>query len=751
MMRHIGRSVERADAWGKVTGQTKYAGDLQLPRQHHGRILFSAHPRARLVAIDTAPALAIPGVRKVITAGDLPGSNRYGYNSVLHRPVLVPPGEETRFVGDAIALVVAESEAIARRAAKAIFVNYDPLPAVSSPRQAMLPDAPRIHAAAEGNCCCRREFAHGDVAAGFRGAEVIVEQTYFTPRQEHAFLETEAGVAFVDDTGVLQILSCLQDPYGVAEDIHQALGIPKSRIRVKVTPVGGGFGGKLDTTLQVHLAAMAWLSGVPVRLVLDREDSLFFHAKRHPMEIRLRLGARRDGTIQAMEGEVIADAGPYSGRTFEVVGLTISALTGPYRINNVGVVGLGIYTNNLDSGAFRGFGAPQAAIARELLIEKLARALDVEPVELRRRNFLQPGDRPVSAMLGDSPNSLAELDARLQELLGPKPPASGPSKRVGRAISFDMPVFDVGAIPVLGKSGVGATVEIHSDGSVSTHAGGVELGQGVATVLAQITAEDLAIDVNQVRVELSDTWTCPRAGRTSASRLTYVLGNAVLLATGALRATLIARAAERLQARPDQLVLRDGAVQLAEEPDRAIAFAEIARTCSDRGDNLREEGWYRYPEDRYIYGHTFMAAAADVEVDLGTGDIRLLKLVNLLDMGKVINPTLAAGQQYGATVQGLGLGLMESMTTKDGRLQTPTLAEYLIPTALDLPEALILGSIETPYPTGPYGAKGIGEAALNCTTPTLLNAVADAVGAEICQVPLLQEHVLAAIMRHEDD
>ncbi len=741
----IGRDVARIDAHAKVTGHVKYAADLALAGQHHGRILFSAHPRARLLSIDTAAAMRIPGVRAVFTAKDMPGQNRYGYNDVRHRPVLVAPGEEVRFVGDAIALVVAETEAAATRASSAIEVRYEPLPPLTSPREAMRPDAPRLHAGAEGNCCCRREFVHGDAAAAFRAADMVVEETYVTPRQEHAFLETEAGVAYVDESGVLQVRSCLQDPYGVAEDIHQALGIPKSLIRIRVTPVGGGFGGKLDTTLQVHLAAMAWLTGVPVRLVLDREESFFFHAKRHPMEIRLRLGATRDGRILALDGEVIADAGPYSGRTFEVVGLTISALTGPYRIDNVAITGAGIYTNNLDSGAFRGFGAPQAAFARELLIDKLARALDIPPLALRRANLLRPADKPVSAMLGDSPNSLAEIDSRLDELLGERPTASGPGKRIGRSVSFDMPVFDVGAIPVLGKSGVGATVEIYSDGSVMVHGGGVELGQGIATVLAQIAADDLAVELTQVRVELSDTWTCPRSGRTSASRLTYLLGNAVLLATAKLRATLLARAAERLQAAVDDLVLADGAVRVATSPERRIGFAEIARACSDRGDNLREQGWYRYPEDRYIYGHTFMAAAADVEVDIETGDVRLLKLVNLLDMGKAINPTLAAGQQYGAAVQALGYCLMENMATRDGRPLTPTLAEYLIPTALDLPDALVIGHVETPYPSGPHGAKGIGEAALNCTAPTVLNAVADAIGAAVRDMPLLPEHVLAAI------
>ena len=550
---------------------------------------------------------------------------------------------------------------------------------------------------------------------------------------------------------MLHVISCLQDPYGVAEDIHLALAMPKSRIHVKGSPVGGGFGGKLSTTIQVHLAAMACLAEVPVMLVLDREESFIFHAKRHPMEIRLKLGAGRDGTIHALEGEVIADAGPYSGRSPEVIGLTMSGLAGPYRIPNVRTSSVGIFTNNLDSGAFRGFGAPQAAIARECLMDKLARALAIDPLELRRKNFLREGDSPASPMLGDSPVSLDLLTERVIEKLGPQPsPPKNSTKRIGRSICFDMPVFDVGAIPLLGKSGVGATVEVHDDGGVSVYAGGTELGQGISTVLAQMAAEQFGLTMDSIRVEMSDTWTCPRAGRTSASRLTYGLGNALLLATGRLRHTLLERAARMLEVPVEDLVLEGAEVTTKSASNKILTFAEVARTCSDVGDNLREEGWFRSAENRYMYGHTFMAAAADVAVDVATGEIEILKLVNVLDMGKVLNPAMAFGQLYGGAAQALGYGLMENMVTEDGHLKTPSFAEYMIPTALDLPDEFVAEGVETPYPTGPFGAKGIGEAALNCTTPTVLNAISDALGVEVNAIPVGQEHILAAAVHNQE-
>lgn len=746
----IGQSVPRIDARGKVTGQTKYAGDMLLPGMHYGKIVFSPHPRARVLEIDCKAAEAMAGVKKVITAKDLPGSNRYGYD-VAHRPVMVPVGEETRYLGDVVAMVVAASEEIACRAAALVAVRYEVLAPLTSTREAMEPGAYQMHAEAPGNRCCQKEFVHGDAAKGFLSSEVVVEHTYFTPRQEQAFLETESGVAYQDDAGVLHVISSLQDPYGVAEDIHLALAIPKSHIHVKGSPVGGGFGGKLNTTIQVHLAAMTCLAKVPVMLVLDREESFVFHPKRHPTEIRLKLGAARDGTILALEGEVIADAGPYSGRSPEVLGLTMSALTGPYRITNVLTRALGIYTNNLDSGPFRGFGAPQAAIARECLMDKLARKLAIDPLELRRRNFMRPGDKAVSPMLGDSPVSLDLLTERILEKLGAKPVAEE-SKRIGRSICFDMPVFDVGAIPLLGKSGVGAAVEVHSDGGVSVYAGGTELGQGVTTVLAQMAADAFALPMASIRVDMSDNWTCPRAGRTSASRLTYGIGNALLLATASLRKTILARAGLMLKVTPEDLLFEGEQIRVKGTPAKALPFAEVALMCSNRGDNLREEGWFRAAEVRYagetplpMYGHTFMAAAADVAVDIATGEIEILKLVNVLDMGRVLNPVMAFGQLYGGAIQALGYGLMENMVTADGFSKTPSFAEYMIPTSMDIPEEFLAEGVEMPYPTGPFGAKGIGEAALNCTTPTLLNAIADALGVVVDAVPVGQEHILAAL------
>lgn len=742
---YVGAGIERIDAAGKVTGRLQYAADIKLRNMCYGKILFAAHPRARVLRIDKGAASTVPGVKGVITAEDIPGTNRYGYH-VPHRPLLVGIGEETRHLGDAIALVVAETHEAAVAATKSVQVDYEVLKPLTSPREAMADGAPQVHQEAEGNVCSRSELIHGDIEVGFRAADVIVEDTYFTSQQEQAFLETEAGVAHVDDTGILHVFSCLQDPYDVLEDIHHALGIPKSMIHIKGTPVGGAFGGKLNTTMQVHLAAMAYLLKTPVSLVLDREESFILHPKRHPMEIWIKAGASREGRMTALQAQVLSDAGPYAVRSAEVLGLTVSALVGPYSIPNVELKGEAIYTNNMDSSAFRGFGAPQAAVAREAILEKLARALDIPPLVLRENNFLKPGEETISPVLGTSPVSLELLRDRLLEKMGPAPhAASDPERAVGRGFCFDMPVFDVSAIPVLGKSGVGIAVELFSDASAAVYAGGTELGQGVSTVLAQIAAQELCLPINRIFVEMSDTWTCPRAGRTSASRLTYVLGNALLLATDKIREAILDRAAKMLEISKEELELKEGRIQPAGAPSVNVKLEEVTRACQNEGLRLREEAWFKYPEERYLYGHTFMATAADVEVDIVTGEIRVLKLVNIHDSGKVINPVLARGQLYGGSLQALGYAIMEKMIVQNGQLMTPSLAEYSIPTAMDVPDEIVSDNVEIPYPTGPYGAKGLAEHALNSTTPAILNAICNATGIELTSIPVYPEHILEAL------
>lgn len=752
----IGKSFDRVDAVGKVTGSTKYASDLEFPGMHYGGIIYSEYPHAVVKRINKEHAETIDGVKSIITAEDIPGTNLFGYD-VHHRPILVGENEETRFVGDAIALIIAENQEIVYEAKKCIKVDYEPLSPLTTIVNSLGKEAHLIHKSndksaykstpdAEGNVCYQTQMIHGNIEEAFNQCNIVVEDVYSTSRQEHAFLETEAGIAYVDDDGVLHILSAIQDPYVLLEDIAYGLGISKSKIHIKGMTAGGAFGGKLHNTIQVHLAVMAYLTKIPVKIVLNRYESFFAHPKRHSQEIRIKVGAGSDGNIEAIEAYVLADAGPYSSRTPEVLGLTVSSILGPYSIPNVQVVGKAVYTNNADADAFRGFGAPQAAVAREGILDKLARALKMGPLELRKKNFLRPGEKTVAPLRGDSPVSLETLAEKVQNEMGPLPQPKERSKtRIGRSICFDMPVFDVAAIPVLGKSGVGTAMELFSDGSAIVYAGGCELGQGVTTILAQVACEELGINIENIQVEMTDTWTCPPSGRTSASRLTYVLGNSLKSAAQKIKNTLFEKAAGILETDKSLLIYNNDKIYVHDNKNKSISIIKLASICYNEGIQLREEGWFKYPEPRLMYGHTFMASAADVSVDLETGSVKVLKLLNVHDSGKVINPVLARGQQLGGSLQALGFILMEDFIVEEGRVKTTSLSEYTIPTSLDVPDEFEAESIETPYPSGPYGAKGLAEHSLNTTGPAILNGISNAIGKSITNIPVYPEHILRKI------
>jgi CO/xanthine dehydrogenase Mo-binding subunit/aerobic-type carbon monoxide dehydrogenase small subunit (CoxS/CutS family) len=739
--RFIGEDIPKADAPAKVTGKAVYAGDLSVPGLHMGRILFTKHPRAMVLKIDTKKAQTLEGVKGVYTYRDLHGNNLYGYG-VSDRRLLVPEGEMTKCEGDAIALVVAETERIAERAVRMIEVVYETLKPVASIEAAAAPDAPQIQAGAEGNVCAMKELVIGDAASVFGQCAYVAGHEFDFQRTDQAFLETESGVAYIDYNGILNIDSTFQDPYVIADDIESALGISQNRMRIKAMTVGGGFGGKLDTTIQVHLAAMAYLSGVPVRLELSREESFKVHAKRHPLRISLKLGADEKGQFLALSASVRSDAGPYCGRTPEVLGLTVSALPGPYLIPNIDVRGISYYTNNLNSGAFRGFGAPSAAIARETLIDRLAKEMGMDSLRLRKLNFLKEAEPPANPLLTGGPVSLDLLAERLVDLAGPKRAVPDKDIRAGRGFCFDMPVFDISAIPVLGKSGVGITLEMYPDSTVTVYSGAVDIGQGIATLLTQIVCEELCIEPRHVRVDLGSNVQSPRNGRTSSSRLTYVCGNALLSAIEPLRKNLLERAARSLDEDVGNLILNDGHIVSRKDPERFVPLREISALCAAEGILLRHESWFKSPIERYMYGHSFTCAAADAEVNIHTGEIKITKLVMVQDAGKVLHPSMAKGQLVGGAIQALGYALMEDLKTREGVLTTPSFSEYLIPTSLDIPDEISVDFVELPYDTGPYGAKGFGEHGLNASTGAIISAVREAAGINIQKMPVLAEDLL---------
>ena len=734
---NVGQKISRIDALDKAVGKLQYAGDLAFPGMLYGKAFFSARPHARILSIDFSEAQRLEGVVRIFTASDIDGSNGFGATKP-HQPVLVPLGGVARFLGDALVLIVAEKEEIAEEAAQLIHAEYEDLSGVFSIEESLRLGAPQIHSDAPGNICATQEMIIGDIASGFERSDVIVNEWVSTSRQEHAYLETEAGVGTIDNQGQIVLYSCVQDPHYFASEIAQAIGIPMSQLRVVGTSLGGGFGGKDDVTLQVFVALAVKKLRRPVKMVYTREESFISSVKRHPMKIRVKLGATKDGKIMALEGEIFADAGPYSGRSPVVMTVASHSFSGPYCIPNLKVVAKALYTNNPVGGACRGYGQPQSSFAREVVMDRLAQALQMDPMDLRRKNFLKQGD-PVGTRLVnlDSPVSMSKVLDSALDLAGPPRTSTNPHRVFGRGIACTMPLFDIAALPSLGLLGAGVAVQLMSDGTLKVYSTAVEMGQGITTVLNLITAKEFGLTGEEISVGLGDTDLAQKSGPTTASRQTYVSGNALLLALGRLKERITAKAAQLLEEDPKRLVFQDGEIA-SPEKERGISLKELAKKCYYEGVNLREESWFK--ATHAMIGHTFMATVADVEVDLKTGTVSIIQLVNAHDTGCAINPDGVRGQLIGGSVQSLGWVLSEDFITERGYNQTVSFAEYLIPTAMDIPDVKA-SFLEDPYPTGPYGAKGVGEHATVSTTPAIVNAINHATGSFFGELPVTSEKI----------
>jgi len=481
-----------------------------------------------------------------------------------------------------------------------------------------------------------------------------------------------------------------------------------------------------------------------VKMVYSREESFIASVKRHPMKIRVKLGATGDGKIKALEGEILADAGPYSGRSPVVITVATHSFSGPYCIPNLKIIAKAIYTNNPVGGACRGYGQPQSSFAREIMMDSLAKALRMDPIEFRRKNFLRKGD-PVGTPLAnlDSPVSMPNVLDQVLEAAGPPKPSNDPGRISGRGVSCVMPLFDIAALPSLGLMGAGVAVQLMSDGTLKVYSTAVEMGQGITTVLAQIAAHEFGLTGEEISVTLGDTDLAQKSGPTTASRQTYVSGNALLIALGRLKGRLAEKAGQLLGGPPEKILFQDGEV-VSPEAGKAISLRELAKGCYYEGVNLREESWFS--ASHAMIGHTFMATVADVEIDLKTGQVSVSQLVNGHDTGQAIYPQGALGQLIGGSVMSLGWALNEDLVTEKGHPVTGSFSEYLVPTAMDVLN--VRGTIlEDPYPTGPYGAKGVGEHATVSTTPAIVNAINQATGCFFQELPVTSEKIFQGLLK----
>ncbi len=747
-MARRGRDVVRLDAAEKATGAMVYPSDLFMDDMLWLEVVRAAHPHALITGIDTSQAEAEPGVVRVLTAKDVPGLNAFGIQ-IQDQPVLCH--DRVRYMGDAVALVGAESRRAARRAAELVRVDYQVLEPLCDPEKAMLPEAPKLHPG--GNVLHQGHFQKGDTEAGFARSAVVVEDTYQVQMMDHAYLETEAGLAYWDGD-ILVVDSCGQYVYRDQTQIARALGLPLEKIRVGAPYCGGAFGGKDEITVQIHLALMAFHTHRPCKMAASRPESIVSHTKRHPARMFFKTGANKRGKFLALEARIVSDTGAYASLGGPVLNLMMEHAAGPYLVPNVKIDAYAVYTNNGFCGAFRGFGCTQVCVAIESQMDRMAAALKLDPLAMRQLNVLHRGDLAAlgyemklevgaeATIKSARRGKLWKQKSRLKKDLKKHSPTVAPYIRRGVGVASQMQGLGLGVgIPDYAE----VQLDLFAGPRLVVRASTNEIGQGAYTSYALIAAKRLDLDLEQVELQAGDTGLAPDSGTTTASRTTYAVGNAILLAAQGLEREL----AVRLAARPPGLAgaacrVRDGPVECAGSkyplaeivgPEGISARATFHLPVQDRelGDGL--------PHLLYSYG----THVAMVEVNTLTGEITVPAVEAHLDGGRVIFRPGFEGQSEGGVAQGIGYALFEEVMLRDGRFLNSNFDTYIMPTMLDVPFDIRTRPVEVLEASGPFGAKGISETCMVGVTPAILNALADALGVRFTRLPVRAEDVTRAL------
>jgi CO/xanthine dehydrogenase Mo-binding subunit/aerobic-type carbon monoxide dehydrogenase small subunit (CoxS/CutS family) len=743
----------KPDAISLATGETLFTDDLTVEGMLHGKILWAAHPSAQILGVDTSAAEALPGVVRVLTAKDIPGQNICGL-VILDQPAIA--ADRVRSIADPVAAVIAETEEAAKRALAQIRVDYRVLPGVFTPEEAARPDAPKVHE--QGNLFHQAQILRGDVDEAFARCAVVIEHTYTTPRVEHGFLEPESGIGFPTEDGGVLIRMGTQTVFDDRAQVARILGLPEEKVRVVQMPMGGAFGGREDLIIQQFLGLGALLCQRPVKITLTREESLRCHQKRHPAIMRFKTGADAAGRLLAVEADVTLDTGAYASLGLDILENTVEFACGPYYVPNIRVQGESWFTNNVLSGAMRGFGVNQVAFALESNLDEIARALGMDPFELRLLNALEDG-LPTAAdhllepgMCGVKQTLLAAREA-LAQLELPQP---APGKRIGVGVASAVKNIGYGHhIP----ESAGAIVELDSGGVLTIWHSQHEYGQGADAGLVRLAAEQLGIPPDRVHVIGPDTALTPVTGPTTASRQTFLTGKALLLAVNDLKDQAFGHAAETLETAPGSVRLV-GAELVDAASGRAMPIAalgerlRVGRTYTPPDTDalpsaslrtgLNEErsrvGSANFRSRVSFYCYAYSTQVAVVEVDERTGDVRVLTVIAANDVGHAINPGAIVGQIEGGVMMGLGFALSEEYVVREGYNLTDSLHKCRLPGADETPEVIPL-IVEVPHPYGPLGVKGFAEAPSLATAPAILNAVYDAVGVRIRDLPARREKI----------
>jgi len=747
----VGAYQMRPDAVEKVTGAAIFTDDLHFKGMLHARVKRCGVPHAFVKSLDVSKARTLPGVVVILTAQDIPGEHNHGL-VIKDWPSIVGVGERVRYVGDAVAIVAAETRQIASDALDLIEVEYDLQPVVSSAVQARQEDAPCLHDS--GNLLKHIKVRKGDIEQGFKEAEVILEHTFHTAATDHAFMEPECSLARPLPDGRMEVYVGSQIPYADREDVARALGWPQERGHLVGQLMGGGFGGKEDITGQIHAALLANATGRPVKLLFDRHESLLVHPKRHATQIKVKLGARKDGSLTAVETELYGDTGAYASLGEKVLTRATTHSSGPYEAPNAKADCYAMYTNNPPAGAFRGFGVLQSAFAIESMMDRLAETLGRDPVGLRRQNALRVGSVTNTGQVLRESVGLSEgidkVDAELRRLAGEQPfqPCSVPGaphlkRSWGFAVAYKNTGLGGGAPD---KSG--AEVELYEDGMLEVRTSSAELGQGLVTVLQLIVAQEFNVDPLRVRVRVMDTDRTPDGGPTTASRQTYVSGNAALHAARTLREAITTTLAEKYDQPPESIRFIEG---LAQVNGHKVPLGEVVGLMHSEGREPRALYEYWAPATQPLgtggdmhFAYSFAAQAAEVEVNTLTGEVRVLRIIVANDVGRAINPLGLKGQVEGGVVMGVGHALTEHFITEAGQVFTDHMARYRIPSISWTPEITSF-VVEHPTADGPHGAKGGGEIVTIPTIPAITNAIYNAVGVRIDATPVDQAQILEAL------
>lgn len=730
-MAELGKSILRIDARSKVTGEALYPGDYNFDNQLYMKILFAGFPHGIIKSVDTSKAEKYPGVVAVLTAKDVP-NNEYGLGTP-DQPVLCGPGsnklyaDHVRFVGDQVALVIAESEKIAEEARKLINVKYDVLPVISDVVEAIKDPKPIIHPDRGTNTFCHFKIRKGDTDSALKNADVVVESTYKTPVQEHVFLQPESGISYYDEQERITVVVAGQWIHEDQEQIAHALNLPLEAIRIIYPAIGGAFGGREDMSVQIVLALASLRlkeKGInrPVKIIWSREESMIGHHKRHPYIIKTRWGATNKGILTAADVEIVADGGAYIYTSPKVLGNATLMCTGPYTIPNVKVDSYAVYTNNIPNGAFRGFGGPQGAFAAEMQMAKLAEKLGIDPVELRMRNLIKEGEStsvgsplPTGITIEQAVKACADkggweqdADSKYQLKQRPVSDKSYLLKGVGFSCGYKNIGFSFGY-----QENCWAALELHGEAEIERvilkHAG-AEVGQGAHSAFIQMAAHGLNVSPNIIELVASDTATSGNSGSVSASRMTFMAGNAI-----------------------------KGAAELAlekwknEQRPAVAEFTYLAPKTTPFDPNSGE------CKPNFAYG--YVAEVVECTVDKDTGKVQIQTIICADDVGVAVNPQQIVGQIEGGIVQAAGYVLMEDFIQKDGIPLTDKLSTYLIPTVMDIPEKIDSIILEYPDHVGPWGIRGVGEMPLLPLAPAIACAVHDATGVWFDEFPLTAERV----------